>query len=112
MGEGERLDALGRDPDAEAGTGGVADGVLGGAQLVGPDAGVGELGFHGCRLSKLLLAVLTKMAIRYVRRETTRQDRDTSKADNYSGLNVSHRIRPSHRVSQKYLASQSALLQR
>jgi hypothetical protein len=44
--EGERLDALWCDPDAQAGTGGVADGVLGGARLVGPDAGVGELRFH------------------------------------------------------------------
>ena len=110
VGEGERLDAFGRDPDAEAGTGGVADGVLGGARLVGPEAGVGELGFHGCRLSVLLLAVLTKMAIHYgTRRDDKTRSRYVRKAYNYRGLLVPHRIRPSHRVSQKYLASLTRL---
>src|SRR5262249_23683244 len=41
VGEGERLDALRGDPDAKAGAGGVADGVLDGARLVGADAGIG-----------------------------------------------------------------------
>src|SRR5258708_5714048 len=41
VGEREGFDALGRDPQAKAGAGGVADGVLRGARLVGADRSVG-----------------------------------------------------------------------
>ena len=76
VGEGERLDASRCDPDAEAGTGGIADGVLFGVRLVGPDAGVGELGFHDVVSQGLLLARLTKMAIHY---GTRRDDKTRSR---------------------------------
>src|SRR5262249_38322120 len=46
VGEREGLDPLRGDPDAEAGAGSVADGVLRSARLVGPDSSVSELDSH------------------------------------------------------------------
>ena len=69
-----------RYSEPSTGAGGVADGVLFGARLVGPQADVGELGFHDCRLSGLLLALLTKMAIHYGTLRDGKTRRETSKS--------------------------------
>ena len=105
VGEGERLDACRCDPDAVAGTGSVADGVLGGSRLVGPDAGVGELRFHDDVSQGCVLACANKngVTVRYAER---RQDKGKTHqlAQSRRRFLVAHRLRPSYRLSQKYLA--------
>jgi len=59
---GEGLYPLWRDPDAEAGAGGIADRVKGLARLERPNGRVGELRSHGVSSLGFVLAGANKVA--------------------------------------------------
>ena len=76
------------------------------ARSIGPEAGVGEFRFHGDVSQGLLLACANKNGdtVRYAER---RQEKVKTRqlAKSHGRFLVAHRLRPSHRVSQKYFAT-------